>query len=282
MSEVETESDKRCFIITPIGPDDSDIRRSADGVREAVIEPILKEMGYTIFVSHKMYSSGSITKQVIQHIINDELVIANLTGLNPNVMYELAVRHAIRKPLVQITEKGTKLPFDLNEERTLFYTNDMKGVVELKNLFQSMVEEALKDESPDNPIYRAVESSMILQKTEPDDVQHYIIKQLEDLNTKVNNVYTNSLGVLPVIKKTRESIKVEIRTRSDFDVNQINDLINDLMMSLSLRSLSHYYDEGTNQLTIEIRETERVNSKTIENICKKHNVLLVSIQVIQP
>lgn len=185
------ENKKTCFIITPIGSDDSLIRRQADGVIDAVIEPVLDKLGFEVIVAHRMSEGGSITRQVIQKIIDSDLVVANLTDLNPNVMYELAIRHAIRRPLVQICEKGTKLPFDINEERTIFYTNDMKGAVELTGTFESMALNALKDEKIDNPIYRAIQSNIIIQSTEITDTDKYLISRMDDLESKIMKAITN-------------------------------------------------------------------------------------------
>jgi hypothetical protein len=56
---------------------------------------------------------------VIQHIVEDELVIADLTGSNPNVFYELALRHALRKPFVQLLANDESLPFDVADQRTI-------------------------------------------------------------------------------------------------------------------------------------------------------------------
>ena len=84
-------------------------------------------------VAHKISEPGSITKQVISEIYDSKLVIANLTNRNPNVMYELALRHAIGKPAIMIAEKGTLLPADIITQRTIFYQNDAKGVLELRD-----------------------------------------------------------------------------------------------------------------------------------------------------
>ena len=82
---------KRCFIITPIGNDNDSIRRHIDGIIDAAIKPAL-EPDYEVVAAHKITETGTITKQIIKEIYQDELAIANLTGNNPNVMYELAVR----------------------------------------------------------------------------------------------------------------------------------------------------------------------------------------------
>ena len=106
------EQKKKCFIITPIGDETEPIRRHIEGIIEAAIKPALGEK-YDIIVAHEISEPGSITKQVINEIYQDDLVIANLTGKNPNVMYELALRHAIAKPAIMIAEKGTALPSDI-------------------------------------------------------------------------------------------------------------------------------------------------------------------------
>lgn len=181
------EKKKKCFIISPIGKDNSDIRRKADGLINSVIKPTLKDLKITVIAPHEITTPGSITNQVIKHILEDDLVIANLTGLNPNVMYELAIRHAKRLPIIYMAEKGTKLPFDIASERTIFYSDDMYEVEKLKPRLRDTVATALKDKSPDNPIYRVVKSQ-IMQEVAADDSTRYILQKLEELISTVNRI----------------------------------------------------------------------------------------------
>ncbi|MGX7627619.1 hypothetical protein ACWOMK_02130 [Bacillus thuringiensis] len=185
--------DKTCFIITPIGDDQSDIRRAADGLIDAVITPELLNSGFSkgnIKVAHRMANPGSINQQVIECILESDLAIANLTTLNPNVMYELAIRHAVRKPVIQLIQKGTKkLPFDIIEERTIFYQNDMSGVIELSNSLREMLPFALDDKEPDNPIYRVAKQQAIMQKiTTNEQPMQYIIEQMNSLQSQVSKL----------------------------------------------------------------------------------------------
>lgn len=198
---MKTEPDKTatpskmrsCFIITPIGADNSEERRATDGLISAVLRPVMKEMDYEVLASHEMADPGSITKQVVERLLSDDIVIANLTGLNPNVMYELAVRHAVRKPLVVIAERGTKLPFDIADERTVFFTDDMAGVEDLRPRLRQTVQKALADKEPDNPIYRVIRTNVIKDVKAPDDTQSYILERLDMLQSMVGRLMSDSL-----------------------------------------------------------------------------------------
>jgi len=176
---------RTCFIITPIGRDASDVRRAADGLIDSTIRPVLEELDITVVVPHQIPDPGSITRQVIEHLLNDELVVANLTGLNPNVMYELAVRHAVRLPLVAVAQAGTALPFDISDERTLFYSDDMAGVEELKPRLKETVEKAVEDKEPDNPIYRVVTSTIMKEATATGDAEKYMLERLDGIQSQI-------------------------------------------------------------------------------------------------
>lgn len=192
--EQEEPQQKRCFIITPIGNDDSNIRRETDGLIDAVILPTLEKLGIKGEVAHRINKSGNINNQVINCLIEYELVIANLTGLNPNVMYELAIRHAKRKPVVSLAAKGTNLPFDIHAERTLMYVNDMAGVEDLKPQLVDAIKEAIEEENPNNPVYDAVTDNIMKdfierEGTEKDKI---FFEQLEDIRQEIRDLRNNS------------------------------------------------------------------------------------------
>jgi hypothetical protein len=174
-----------CFIATPIGPDRSGIRREADGLIDAVIRPVLKELGYELVVPHEMSSPGSITQQILKTILSSDLMVANLTGLNPNVMYELAVRHAANRAVVIMALDDTILPFDVADERTVFFANDMAGVEEVKPRLRDMCLKAAKEEAPDNPVYRAARERLIRDLPATTTAEELILDRLHALEAMI-------------------------------------------------------------------------------------------------
>jgi len=201
---------KRCFVVTPIGGDTSSIRRGTDGLLRSVIKPELETLGFDVFVAHEMPNPGSITKQVIQHLIEDELVIANLTNLNPNVMYELAVRHCKRLPVVSIAENGTELPFDISEERTIFYEDDLMGGVELKSKLVGAVNAAMDEKKPDNPVYRAATELLIKNSSETTDANKHILERLDRLENSFHPLSRQLLVKITLSGGGREIFIMEL------------------------------------------------------------------------
>lgn len=236
---------KKCFVIIPIGSADSDIRRSADGLLEAVIKPILREKGFEVFVSHEISSPGSITRQIIEHLLEDNLVIANLTDLNPNVMYELAVRHATRLPVVSLAAEGTELPFDIADERTIFYQDDMAGTEELKPRLAEAVTAAIKDKHPDNPIYRAAKSKVFRESIDTKDVDKYLLERLDSIETTLRHLtpsriplkHTRKRGYTLKLEGSGEALdKFEQKLSNSSSVLSFGLILNDGITSISVNS----------------------------------------------
>ena len=183
----DIETVEECFIITPIGALGSETFTKAMGLIDAVIDPVLIELGMKAMPANRMQDLGSINKQLIKRVIEDRLVIANLTGLNPNVMYELAIRHGARKPVIIMAENGTRLPFDITDQRTIFYSDTLSGVEVAKDELKKKIEFALKDENPDNPIYAYLENAKLFKEIGDADPNKVLLARLNSIEEKLSS-----------------------------------------------------------------------------------------------
>lgn len=138
---------KSCFIISPIGEPDSPQREHNDTVRDFVI------------------------KEAVKRIFDDDLVVADLTDHNPNVFYELSVRHAVSKPFVQIITEGQDIPFDVQGMRLIIY--DLTKPASVHKAKADIISQVKAWESDPNlnvqtPITRPFEFLRISQSTDAD------------------------------------------------------------------------------------------------------------------
>lgn len=189
MDKKNKRQGKKCFIITPIGNENSEVFRKAKGVIESAIKPILHEYDFDdIKPAYEINVSGMINTQIINRIVNDDLVVVNLTGNNPNVMYELCLRHVVAKPIIHICENGTSLPFDIKDSRTIFYENDMLGVEELKNKLRSFMDNlSYTDDYIDNPIYTARKYDILLKETQGTETNE-LLKMLISISNGISEL----------------------------------------------------------------------------------------------
>ena len=147
-----------CFYITPIGEEGSEHRKHSDLLLGSIIEPALEQFHLKVVRADNIEKPGFITRQIIDYLLRSRLVVADLSFHNPNVFYELAIRHAARLPVVQIIRAADRIPFDLNQVRTIkIDTTDIYSLVPRLATYQSeisnQVRRALEDpDSVDNPV----------------------------------------------------------------------------------------------------------------------------------
>lgn len=159
-----------CFIIAPIGESESETRKRSDQVFKHVIAPAVEPLGYKPIRADQISEPGIITTQVIQHVVDSPLVVADLTGRNPNVFYELAIRHAIKKPLVQLISKGEQIPFDVAGMRTISIDiHDLDSVEESKKELGKQVDSMKGGKHQiETPISVALDLQLLRQSGNPE------------------------------------------------------------------------------------------------------------------
>lgn len=200
--------DKTCFMITPIGKEGTEVRKNADEVLEYIISPICQAFGYSVVRADKMANSGLITKAIIEQIISADLVIADLTGNNPNVFYELAIRHSYRKPAIQIIKGDVEIPFDVSNMRTISYDTTLSGANMAKEEIKAMLTAIEKGEIVHNPVSE-VSTLLNLSENSPEENAETLstllieVQQIPDkLKALENNIETRFSQMLSAFIET--------------------------------------------------------------------------------
>jgi hypothetical protein len=83
----------------------------------------MSEVGLRLVRADKIGQPGMITSQIMEHVKRCRLVVVDLSYLNPNVFYEMALRHACKLPVVHIIRKADRIPFDVNQSRCIVIDN---------------------------------------------------------------------------------------------------------------------------------------------------------------
>ena len=141
-----------CFVVGPIGdrlaPVGSDEREryeQAIDVYENVIQAACAVVGITATRADAIASPGEVTESICMRLMESEIVVADVTNGNPNVMYELGLRHSTGKPTVQIGEYG-RLPFDISAIRTVSFVRSPAGLVAGRRRLEEALRSALAGE----------------------------------------------------------------------------------------------------------------------------------------
>ncbi len=188
---------KKCFVISPIGKEGSDVRKWADEVLKLIIEPAAKD--YEVTRSDMIGIPGMITTQIIERLVKADLVVADLSRLNPNVFYELAVRHFTGKPVIQIIGKEDRIPFDVGDVRTLFYDRKTPSSLvecgEKMKEFIKVIETGIQE--PNNPITEAIGILELSESEHPlEKVSTRLMSLLQEIHSMVASLPRTSVPLI--------------------------------------------------------------------------------------
>jgi hypothetical protein len=124
----------QAFVLMPFDPEFQSIY--AD-----LIKPALEDVGYEVRRADSVIDQHNILRDVVEYIVRADLVIAELTSLNPNVMYELGIAHALAKPTVMLAQRISDVPFDLRSYRIISYSENFREVHKLQDRLKEIAQQ---------------------------------------------------------------------------------------------------------------------------------------------
>ncbi|GLR77196.1 hypothetical protein [Aliivibrio sifiae] len=129
-SETNVDATK-VFVLTPFN---SEFDYQYDIIRATV-----SDFGFKCVRGDDSKLSSSILSHIVSEIANSKIIIANLSGRNPNVFYELGIAHALGKPVLLMSETLDGLPFDIQNQRILTFNSEKDLSINLKRWFAATI-----------------------------------------------------------------------------------------------------------------------------------------------
>jgi hypothetical protein len=158
---------------------------------EAIVEPVFKEHSdFIVDRADKLVHPGLIDAQIIHKLLTAEIVVADLTGLNPNVFYEIGIRHMAQKPIIHMHEVGEKIPFDVSLYRSLAYSRlRPKDLTQAQAGLREMVDRALApDYAVENPVTNARGRFKLEEQATPE--QRVVMEQFRAVEDRLMRIET--------------------------------------------------------------------------------------------
>lgn len=101
----------------------------------STISNLVTSLGFKCNKGDDSNLSSNILAHITEQIAKSRLVIANISGRNPNVFYELGLAHALGKPVIIVSESLSDIPFDINSSRILAFDDEADLEAKLRNWF---------------------------------------------------------------------------------------------------------------------------------------------------
>lgn len=195
--DAQTSNPHTVFVVSPIGEEQSEVRRSADQVLRHIIRKALPASRYRVERADDDKHPGAITPRIISKIIEADVIIADLSGANPNVFYELAVAHGYMRPVVHMQRADEKVAFDVKDMRIVRYlltdpdrleaaVNDLRTQVQLAMNSSSVIETPLTAAGK----FKALDTSV--------DPQAEVAERLAKIETALESRSTAQVHLSPI------------------------------------------------------------------------------------
>jgi hypothetical protein len=114
-------------------------------VYEDHIKPVTSALSLTVGRADDLFSAHSVMADVWSGIFNARVIIADCTGRNPNVFYEIGLCHALGRPVILITQSSDDVPFDVKHIRFIHYTFTPRGMGKFEAILDKTIRQVLKD-----------------------------------------------------------------------------------------------------------------------------------------
>ena len=195
-----------CFVLMPFGKKQaaSGLVIDFDTVYQHLIAPAISLAEMEPLRADEEKAGGIIQKPLFERLILCEYAVADLTTANPNVFYELGIRHAVRQwsTVLLYSKASSQLPFDVAPLRALPYVLGADGrptnVDSTRGLIAARLVEA-RQACTDSPIFQLVDDYPDIDHTKT-DVFREQVQYSSEMKTRLATARTEGIGKLRKIE----------------------------------------------------------------------------------
>lgn len=218
------EAKKRCFVVMGFGIKTDYVNGRKLDLNKSyrlLIKPVVEAKGIECIRADEILHSGSIDVRMYEELLEADLVIADLSTANPNALYELGVRHALRPyTTIVISEDKMIYPFDLNHVLISSYTHlgdaiDYEEVERFRATLGEKIDAVLKEKRPDSPVYTYLKSLIPPTLEKQIALEQELIQQAH--SPEINEGKGKALSI--IIEEAENAIEVKefIKARDLFE-----------------------------------------------------------------
>jgi hypothetical protein len=269
---------KLCFVVGPIGAPGSDTRNHADLLLEFIIKPVLMDFpDYLVKRQDEDSKPGMIDSQVITALRDAELVIADLSHLNPNAFYEIGIRHMVAKPVIHMQLEDQRIPFDLSLYKTVpFSFSNPAAYRSAQDMLKAQISEAVANGYvPDNPVTRALGQQHLKQTASPE--LKVISDTLESLGSRIAMLENDGVGIPPMHGSIAEHYLMSVRYEEGTSLGQAARIETSIRKLLPMALITR--NRSVNKIFVGLRS--RPTDIIKDQIRKFPRVVSVSISVFE-
>lgn len=215
-----------CYVIMPYGGSDEALRKKYKNVYDNIIKPAAQDAGFdeeNIFREDHTSDAGTIARNIVEHVSSSSVIIADLTGCNANVYYELGLAHVFHKnATVLICEKGADIRFDLANVKRVEYEASFEGLTESRSLIcQEIINRKEGRTAVDNSVHELLPKLPThlvdsLEERDENELQAMLteaIRERDNLKAQLQNMGVQISGktelrsIRSILTRTKQKMK---------------------------------------------------------------------------
>lgn len=160
-----------------------------------------------------------VSERIVGNIFSQDIVVADISDLNPNVMLELGLRLASKKPTVAIVNRGGPIPFDIRDFHVLEYPADL-NILDMEEFFErleSSLQEKLTSYASGTyePFLGKVVVDVLAPETRSIPFNELILDRLDDLAQQISRPQNT---VRPIFQRADNNNRITSRVATDYAV----------------------------------------------------------------